>query len=393
MKFAEFSQKKKITFLIGALSLVSISVLLACQVPVFRYALERWTVDPYELVIVPRAGGLTKSEEAALDFLAEASASVDVPLNLKIRIDKEAENNTSAAVASLFYPGKIQGFETKPIWRGGLTQDAAYHIVDSPLRRELAKRILKGQSSIWLLIESGDKAKDDAAEAMLKKEMARAEKDLKIPDGVVGKEELAAGAEAPSNSDNILQSDVPLKIKFSLIRVNRLNKDEDIFLKMFLNLEDDLGDWSNEAMAFPVFGRGRVLEPLIGRGITPDNIMEHSGYLCGACSCEVKEQNPGMDLLMAVNWDAAIDGSQIIIDKVLPPLEGTAVLMNANKKTEGSSMKMPEKVENTEEVEGKEASVADTKQGMMPYRTLLIALGAVVLMAILGTVLLKRRKG
>ncbi len=370
--------------------MASTGVLLACQVPVFRYALERWTVDTYELVIVPRTGGLTPEENSALDFLKEASGSMEVPLNLKIRIDESAENNTKAATASLFYPGKIRGFETKPIWTGNLTNENAYRLVDSPLRRELAKRILKGESAIWLLIESGDKAKDDAAAAMLEKEMARAKKELKIPDGVVGQNELAAGAEAPANSDNILQSDVPLKIDFSMIRVNRLNQDEAIFLKMFLNLEDDLGDWSKEPMAFPVFGRGRVLEPLIGRGITPDNILEHSGYLCGACSCEVKEQNPGMDLLLAVNWDAAIDGSQVIIDKVLPPLEGTAALMNANKKTEGSSMKMEEMVDPIAAVEKPEKGA---EQGMVPLRTLLGALGLVVLVAILGTVLLKRRKG
>jgi len=391
MNFIKFTKRKKITLLTTLISLASVGILLACQVPVFRYALERWTVDPYELVIVPRAGGLTKGEEAALDFLKEASGSIDVPLNLKIRIDEKAENSTNAAVASLFYPGRIQGFETKPIWKGNLTQEAAYQMVDSPLRRELAKRILKGESSIWVLIESGDKAKDDAAAKMLEKESARAQEELKIPDGVVGQNELAAGAEAPANSDNILQSEVPLKIEFSLIRVKRLNKEEDIFLKMFLNLEDDLGEWSKEPMAFPVFGRGRVLEPLIGRGITPDNIMEHSGYLCGACSCEVKDQNPGMDLLMAVNWDAAIDGSQIIIDKVLPPLEGTAALLNADKKSEGSPHKSTEKVEPVED-KGTPKAAAESKQGMMSYRTLLIALGGVVLIAILGTVFLKRRK-
>ena len=126
MNFIKFTQRKKITLLTTLISLASVGFLLACQVPVFRYALERWTVDTYELVIVPRAGGLTKGEEAALDFLKEASGSMDVPLNLKIRIDEKAENSTNAAVASLFYPGRIRGFETKPIWKGKLTQEAAY---------------------------------------------------------------------------------------------------------------------------------------------------------------------------------------------------------------------------------------------------------------------------
>ncbi len=32
-------------------------------------------------------------------------------------------------------------------------------------------------------------------------------------------------------------------------------------------MEADLGEFRNEPMVFPVFGRGRALEPLIARGI------------------------------------------------------------------------------------------------------------------------------
>jgi hypothetical protein len=49
-----------------------------------------------------------------------------------------------------------------------------------------------------------------------------------------------------------------------------------------------------------------VLYALVGAGITADNIREAGAFLVGACSCEVKRQNPGTDLLMAVDWDAQI---------------------------------------------------------------------------------------
>lgn len=380
---------------------MSAGALFACQVPVFRYALERWEVDPYELVIAPRTGGLTAEEQSALDFLREKSRSVDVPLNLRIRVDQDAENSTNAAVASLFYPGRIRGYETKAIWMGKLTMENARRMVDSPLRRELAKRILHGQSCIWLMVECGDKAKDDAAAAMLASESGRAKTILKIPEGVIGKNGTGGADFAPSNFDNVLQSEVPLKIDFSLLRIKRTDQDEAILLKMLLNLEDDLGEWSNEPMAFPVFGRGRILEPLIGRGITSENIMEHSGYLCGACSCEVKDQNPGLDLLMAVNWDAAIDGSEVVIDKVLPPLEGTAALIAAGKTDEGKGGGSHSAVDQTAAGDNAlvPALVADSvpgtprQEGMLPLRTLLIALGCVVLVVALGTAALRRRRG
>jgi hypothetical protein len=94
-------------------------------------------------------------------------------------------------------------------------------------------------------------------------------------------------------------------------------------------VEDDLGDYRDEPIAFPVFGRGRVLQPLIGAGLTLDNVMFDSSYLCGACSCQVKEENPGIDLLVAAAWDAALRGSEVIIEKTLPPLEGAAALVQA----------------------------------------------------------------
>ena len=127
--------------------------------------------------------------------------------------------------------------------------------------------------------------------------------------------------------ENVLRSDLSLQIGFSLLRIQHSNSDEQVFLQMLLNFESDLGELAGEPMAFPVFGRGRFLEPLVGRGVTRDNVFESSIYLCGACSCEVKEQNPGKDLLMSMNWDKALEGKQMIVDKALPPLEGTAALM------------------------------------------------------------------
>ncbi len=49
------------------------------------------------------------------------------------------------------------------------------------------------------------------------------------------------------------------------------------------------------------------MEPYIGKGITPDNLVEVVSFLAGACSCLVKEQNPGVDLLVKWDWEATAD--------------------------------------------------------------------------------------
>ena len=56
----------------------------------------------------------------------------------------------------------------------------------------------------------------------------------------------------------------------------------------------------------PVFGQGRVLGAWTGETMDVEGIEEESFFLTGACSCEVKAQNPGWDLLLDVDWEKAL---------------------------------------------------------------------------------------
>ena len=51
----------------------------ACQVPVFRYALERWQPDHYQLVIV-HDGNLTREEQANVTYLEENLVGPNGPI-------------------------------------------------------------------------------------------------------------------------------------------------------------------------------------------------------------------------------------------------------------------------------------------------------------------------
>ena len=78
---------------------------------------------------------------------------------------------------------------------------------------------------------------------------------------------------------------------------------------MLLGVESDLCDeeFEKKAMVYCAYGRGRVMPPYIGEGITGDNLLDCVAFLAGACSCMVKEQNPGVDLLMAYDWESAAE--------------------------------------------------------------------------------------
>src|SRR5207247_1465352 len=55
----------------------------------------------------------------------------------------------SADTPELLYAGPLDGAVLQALF-------------DSPARRDIAKRLLEGQTAVWVFIESGDKTKDDA---------------------------------------------------------------------------------------------------------------------------------------------------------------------------------------------------------------------------------------
>ena len=282
-----------------------------CQVPVFRYALERWAPADYLVRIAPSPSGLSEAEKTIVESLRGARSDAETSANVELEIAAGAERSELA----LLYPGKPREAARAPVWQAPLTAESVRGLLDSPARQELRKRLLAGESAVWVLVESGDRAKDDAAFSALNDALGEAAASLKLPDGVVTPSQSTGRA---NENAEVLRTDLPLRIAFSTMRVRRDDAREAVLLAMLTHVEDDLATYAAEPMAFPVFGRGRVLEPLIGRGIHKANVIEHATYLCGACSCEVKDQNPGIDLLIAANWAPVDTTPKVEIIRIAP---------------------------------------------------------------------------
>lgn len=292
---------------------------LACSVPVFRFALERWQPDKY-LVVVFHEGPLddaakkvvvqceraAQGERAANIEVETFDLSEELPPAIRAIWDREQagdEAKPKLPWCVVAYPpaAKIE----KPLYHGPVDEAALTACFDSPLRGELADRLVAGQSAVWLLLESGDTKADDAAHELIASELKRLEKELKLP--VLAEHDKA-----------LVKSNLPLAIQFSLLRVKRSDLRERMLVQMLLDTESDLAEIS-KPMVFPVFGRGRAFYGLIGKGISSENLTQTAGFLIGECSCEVKEENPGMDLLLAAPW-SKIEGN--FADEPLPPLVG-----------------------------------------------------------------------
>lgn len=304
--------------LAGLLMLMGWEQAQACNVPVFRYALERWTPDPYEVVIV-HEGPLTAQEKKVVDSLQSyledprgcpTNASLTV-----IDLSKEVEERWEKVIAGrkfASFPWMIVRFPQSADLKTSLHEgplDAALlqQLFDSPTRRTLAQRLLQGQTAVWLMIDSGQKEQDEAKAALITGEMKKLEQNLKLP-------ELT---ESPKDK---VRSDLALKIDFSLLRVSRQDEKEKALVRILLGMEEDLPT-RTEPIVFPVFGRGLALWAIVGKGINEDNIERAARFLVGPCSCEVKSQNPGVDLLMTAAWEDGLEG-RFTKTPELPPLTG-----------------------------------------------------------------------
>lgn len=290
---------------------------LACSVPVFRYALEHWPADPFQVLVFHR-GALPAELEQALEG---AEATEGARPNVRVRrVDLEA--NPSADLVRWFEqqpeasaPWLVVRFPStsgihEPVLSAPLTADTFAQALDSPARREVARRLGEGQSAVWLLLESGDKAADDAAEQRLQERLDYLAGVMSLPK--LDESDIANGLVSVPEED--------LRLEFSLLRVARTDAAEAILVRQLLLSEDGLEEVEDEPMVFPVFGQGRALYALVGEGIRNETIEAAAAFLIGKCSCQVKEQNPGVDLLVKADWGAVAKASPVL-DRNLPTLE------------------------------------------------------------------------
>jgi hypothetical protein len=267
----------------------------ACNVPVFRYALERWDADPYEVTLFHK-GPLDAAARAALDVLERAAqegaanvlvsaANLEGDLPPPRRALWQLQTQATLPWLVVRYPRKAR-IEASA-WAGPCTAEAAQRILDSPARRDIARKLLRGDTAVWLLLESGDAKADHEVFDRTEADLRHLEKTLVLP--------------TPAPDDPPIATELPLKIAFTTVRVARTDPAERALVDFLLKAHPNLPS-TTEPMLFPIFGRGRVISPAIGREIRAEALRDMGEFLTGPCSCEIKEMNPGFDLLLAANW-------------------------------------------------------------------------------------------
>ena len=361
-----------------ALALVP-STVEACSVPVFRFALERWQAEPYEVVVL-HAGKLGAGHAKLVAWLRECSEGFEARTNMEvfvIDVDGEVDNDFAELVNTadrtmlpsliLRYPRRY-GAPT-PLWEEPLTPQNAQRLIDSPARRKIGMNLLKGDAAVWVLLTSGDREKDEAAGKLLRTEIDKLAKTLQLPE--ILPEDVLEEAEA-----------IPkLEITFSMVTVDRADAKESALVSMIFGMEAEI-EVGKEPAVFAVIGQGRALPALAGAGINAVNIRAVAEFCAGPCSCIVKDQNPGVDLLTSVDWEALPDGKWVK-PQPLPDLTDVGMFVG---KTEAPSAQP----DDTPAAEAPPDGVAaDT--GVFPI-TLVAVLGLAVLGVLIATFILTRHR-
>lgn len=361
--------------------------LYPCSVPIFRYALERWTTERYNAKILFKGEKppiITESLQNKID-LANILLFFENLDGEKISEEfkkKYAEKETPQIL--LNYPS-FYGIK-EPFWTTVLKKDALNKILTSPKRKDIFNLLTGGKTAVWLFIVSGNLDKDKKALELLKTTLKKVEEEMQLPE--------ILPEDAKYNEANI-----PLEIKFSILKLSRADQNERIFLNMLLSVEKDLVDYKTEPIIFPIFGRGRALLPIVGKGLTEDLIMEICYYLTGACSCEIKAQNPGIDLLLTGDWDEALYDLSYIEEKTLPPISGAGDLIEAGKLQKEKEEKQPietktcpltTKNDNTEKLSLEKTNIANSSISAIK-RIIIIVLATLTLFTVMVSIYILKK--
>ena len=276
----------------------------ACNVPVFRYALEQWAPDKFVVVVFHREP-FTAGQQALINnarksakenranlLVMDADVSKEMPA--PVRALWAAQSQPELPCLTVCYPP--QAGIASSVWSGPLMDEVFQNLTDSPARQGIVKCLAKGDTAVFLLLESGDRQADDAVASTVEMESRKLEQSLKLP-------EAAA-------DDPLINGKIPLKIAFSTVRVARSDPAERMLVSQLVNWDPNLRKLT-KPMLFPIFGRGRFLPPAVGDEIR-GNVLESIGrMLTGPCSCEIKDMNAGCDLLIAANWDGFFAGQEL----------------------------------------------------------------------------------
>ncbi len=319
-----------------------------CNTPVFRYALEHWPASDYRFVVLtegkPPQELKQKVEALRLPHANLKIEWVDAKKQKKgafgwgwpkealpyafLKAPELSEGDNcvddlvlfgfrggAGAPQEVHEKGGRSAKEGPVVWEGSPSDEALEFLCDSPARRKVAEKILAGESAVFLVVERGSASK-------MLEEVGKLGKRLKAAERTV--------ALSQPLTEGKISKKIPLQMKFSVLMLSASDPKEKVFIAQLMQLRGRRGGvdippkpvpdlWEIggvEPVVVPVIGRGRAVAMLRPQDMDDEEVRKLCGYIAGPCSCEVKRQNPGADLLFAVDWVKAVE--PVALKQVVP---------------------------------------------------------------------------
>lgn len=328
-----------VTLVAGALAADA----LACRTPVYRYAMFNWPVSPYYVFYLHRgeAPPDDKALHAKLEAMSRGEGGPPVNVTL-VTVDASDEKEIEKLPKEVVEAWREADDGKTPVhlvyssvgaklYVGRLDADALGALVDSPARKRLGELFTAGKGIVWIVLEGSDAQANTAAKKTLEGilEECRTGK-LSSPADESDLDSPAEGQAEDAAERKVHPSDM---ISVGMLTLSRGDKAETWFVRSLLALppalvdeaegKDDGAEKAKEQESYPanvplvfaVYGRGRAMEPFAGKHITRDNLADCLLFLAGPCSCMIKAENPGCDLLVRWDWDETATAVQAKLDE------------------------------------------------------------------------------
>lgn len=248
---------------------------MSCTIPVFRFALDRWEADKFHLVLPAAVSQQPAMQDVLRPFRASGTANLDI------------QTDPRAKQTSLRF--SREGAEEA--WSGEFQTETFQSLLDSPARQQIVDRILAGDSVLWALVDRG--STEDA------QHIERIEKRLSFLE-----QAAALPIQDPNDPDSQLGPGPDLKLKFSTLRIAADDPSEALLVRMLAGPGSE--GLTRQSFAAAIFGKGRVLGSWKLGELDDASLEDACLFLIGRCSCRVKNENPGWDLLLNVDWESAL---------------------------------------------------------------------------------------
>ena len=286
-----------------------------CTIPVFRFALDRWEADRFKLIVPAEVAAKPEIVDLLRPLRAGGKANLDITTDRSGKVTR----------AELFSPQDA----SRPVWAGELNAASLASLLDSPGRAAVMKHILEGDSVTWVIVDTATPADDAEVERITKRLNF-----LKLA--------AALPVQDPNDPDSQLGPGPELKLDFRVMRLRLDDPAEKPLIAMLAGPEGAVD--ATKPFAAAVFGRGRVLGAWQVSQLDDTGLEDACMFLIGRCSCRVKNENPGWDLLMNFDWVKTLEqtaaerknGVKAAVVETKPQVPETAkVAVEAPKAPEG----------------------------------------------------------